>query len=229
MKTKLGKRALYIIISVIVSSVLMSLVDTLWQPTYFVKSFVKVILFMAVPLSYFILNKGEFKNFKKLFIFEKKMLLVSLSLGLGVFAVIIAAYLVCRNFYDFSVIAGNLTSGAGVTADNFIYVSIYISFVNSLLEEFFFRGFSFITLKKETSRGFAYIFSSLLFALYHTGMTSGWFSLPLFLLMLLGLFIGGTIFNYLNEKSENIYMSYLTHMCANFAINLIGMFLLNNA
>ena len=37
-----------------------------------------------------------------------------------------------------------------------------------------------------------------------------------------------TAHGYLNEKSENIYMSWLVHMCANFAINLIGMFLLNN-
>jgi hypothetical protein len=33
------------------------------------------------------------------------------------------------------------------------------------------------------------------------------------------------IFNILNEKSENIYASWLSHMFANFAINTIGFIL----
>ena len=36
----------------------------------------------------------------------------------------------------------------GITAGNFLWVAIYISVMNSFLEEFFFRGFGFITLKK---------------------------------------------------------------------------------
>ncbi|MBE6608566.1 MAG: CPBP family intramembrane metalloprotease [Ruminococcaceae bacterium] len=222
-------KVLYIIFAVSVCALVMGIVDAFIKPPYFIKSLIKIALFMIVPILYFSFNKGEIRNFKKLFIPEKKMFLRALLLAAGVFAVIIAAYLVCRNFYDFSSVADKLTSDAGVNADNFIYVSIYISFVNSLLEEFFFRGFAFITLKREYSRLFAYIFSSAVFTFYHVGMTVGWFSPIVFLLMLVGLFIGGCIFNYLNEKSENIYTSWFVHMCANFAINLIGMFLLSNA
>ena len=39
---------------------------------------------------------------------------------------------------------------------NFVFVSIYISLANSFLEEFFFRGFSFFTLKKFSNMNFAY-------------------------------------------------------------------------
>lgn len=38
--------------------------------------------------------------------------------------------------------------------------------------------------------------------------------------------IGGMIFNWLNEKLDTIYCSWLTHMFANFAINTIGFMLL---
>ncbi len=226
MKTKY--RVWYIVLTVSLCALAMGFVDAVLMPPYFIKSLIKIALFMIVPILYFVFNKGEFESFRKLFVPEKKMLFRAVVLGIGVFAVIIVAYLVCRNFYDFSTVAEKLTSGAGVNADNFLYVSLYISFINSLLEEFFFRGFAFITLKRESSRIFAYIFSSSLFTLYHIGMTSGWFSPFILVLMLVGLFIGGCIFNYLNEKSENIYMSWLVHMCANFAINLIGMFLLSN-
>ena len=83
----------------------------------------------------------------------------------------------------------------------------------------------FLMLKEEKGRKFAYIFSSAMFALYHVGMTSGWFNILIYILSMAGLFIGGCIFNYLNEKCENIYPSWLVHMCANFGINTIGFIL----
>ena len=123
---------------------------------------------------------------------------------------------------DFSSIKDSLVSGIGVNADNFIYVALYISFMNSLLEEFFFIGFAFILLKEKTNQTFAYVFSAGLFAFYHVGMTNGWFNGFIYILAMLGLFIGGYIFNYLNDKCKNIYPSWLVHMFANFAINTVG-------
>ena len=65
----------------------------------------------------------------------------------------------------------------------------------------------------------------MVFALYHIAMMTGWFSIWVFAIALLGLFLGGLIFNYLNEKSDNIYTSWFVHMSANFAINTIGFML----
>ena len=113
----------------------------------------------------------------------------------------------------------------GVNKTNFLWVAIYISFINSLLEEFFFRGFAFLTLKKVTTKTFAYIFSSGAFALYHIAMMIGWFGVPVILISLLGLFIGGWIFDKFDDKKDNIYLSWLVHMFANFAINTIGFML----
>ena len=113
----------------------------------------------------------------------------------------------------------------GITADNFIYVSLYISLMNSFLEEFFFRGYGFITLKKYSNRLLAYVFSSSLFALYHVGMLIGMFNFGVLALLLLGLIVGGCIFNYLNESNDNIYPSWFVHMFANFAINTVGFIL----
>ena len=135
------------------------------------------------------------------------------------------AYFFLGDYIDLNGIKESLTTGIGVTADNFVYVAIYISFVNSLLEEFFFRGYAFLMLKEESGRKFAYIFSSAMFALYHVGMTSGWFGAGIFALMMFGLFAGACIFSFLNEKCGNIYPSWLVHLCANLAINTIGFIL----
>ena len=101
----------------------------------------------------------------------------------------------------------------------------HISFLNSFLEEFFFRGYSFITLKKHTSRKFAYIFNSSLFSIYHIGMMIESFYLPTLILATGGLFFAGCVFSYLNEKYNNIYPSWITHMFTNFGLNTVGLIL----
>ncbi|MBQ9148154.1 MAG: CPBP family intramembrane metalloprotease [Oscillospiraceae bacterium] len=213
-------------ISVMAAAVLccgvMALVDGVIQPGYAVKSLIKIAVFALVPL---VLTRiGKLTPMKEIFRFRKKGFATALGLGLGIYVLILGGWALLKNWVDFSGIAGNLTKNAGVTRDNFLWVSLYISFVNSLLEEFFFRGFLFTNLKQ--NRRFAYLFSALLFAVYHVAMMIGWFDLWLLGLVLAGLFVGGLIFDWLNEKQDCIYVSWLTHMFANFAINTIGFILL---
>lgn len=221
----MNRKNSYIIISVFIFSVIVCLIDAVIQPNYFVKIPIKLIFFLALPLLFFVTNRKELKEFKGLFIFRKSGILKSLLLGIGVYSVILIGYFLTRNIIDYSNVTSNLTDGMGITSDNFIYVSLYISLMNSFLEEFFFRGYGFITLKKYTGRRFAYIFSSLIFAAYHVGMLIGMFDLGTLALLLFGLIVGGCIFNYLNEKNNNIYPSWFVHMFANFAINTVGFIL----
>ena len=138
---------------------------------------------------------------------------------------ILGGYFALRGVIDFSGVTSSLTSGMGITADNFVWVAIYISIMNSFLEEFFFRGFGFITLKKYVNVRFAYFFSPVLFAIYHVGMLVGMFHPAVLALLMFGLIVGGLIFNALNDKLGNIYPSWFVHMAANFAINTIGVIL----
>ena len=207
---------------VVFSTLIMCFVDGIITPPYLIKSIIKIVLFLVIPMIYFILNKENHKYLKKLFFPKKKDLLLAMLLGVTVYVVIMGAYFILHSYIDLETIKESLTSGTGITAQNFVYVAIYISFLNSLLEEFFFRGFAFLILKQETSRKFAYIFSSVMFAIYHVGMTSGWFNVFIYALAMLGLFVGACVFDFLNEKCENIYPSWMVHMCANFAINTIG-------
>ncbi len=218
------KNRKYIIIAITVfACVCMGIVDAVLQPGYAVKSVIKLALFLLLPIFYSLYDKNC--SLKKLFIPNKSGFLLALGLGVGVYAVIMAAFLAFRNVFDFSALTSSLTSTTGVNKGNFIFVAVYISFVNSLLEEFFFRGFAFLTLKETAGRRVAYIVSAALFALYHIAMMIGWFGLPVVLLSLAGLFLGGVIFNYFNEKYNNIYLSWLIHMFANFATNTIGFIL----
>lgn len=216
-------KKLHIPILVIIACIVMGIVDAVIQPGYAIKSAIKIIMFLLIPIVYGLFLK-EF-NIKNLMKPDKKGLCIAICLGFVIYGVVLGAYWIFKDVFDFSALTGSLNETTGVNKSNFIWVAIYISFVNSLLEEFFFRGFSFITLKKLTSRRFAYVFSSMVFALYHIAMMIGWFGLPVILISLVGLFIGGMIFNRFDEKRENIYLSWLIHMFANFATNTIGFIL----
>lgn len=218
------KKQLTVILLAIVCCAVMAFVDGWLRPGYALKSAIKIVVFLGAPLAVTVFQKEL--SCMGLFRPGRKGLLIAAGLGLAVYGVILGAYLIVRPFFDFSGIAVNLTANAGVNADNFLFVSLYISFINSLLEEFFFRGFLFTNLKKYGSSALAYGISAGLFALYHVAMMTGWFSPILFILVMVGLTMGGMIFNFLNERLGSIYPSWLVHMFANFAINTIGFILL---
>ena len=219
------KRSVILIFAVtIICCAAMAVIDGILRPGYAVKSVIKMAMFMLIPLIASQVDRGVL--YLPLLRPKNKGLLPAIALGVGIYVVILGGYFLVSPFFDFSKIAGALTTNAGVTKENFLYVSLYISFVNSFLEEFFFRGFVFTNLKQLSGRKLAYIFSATAFSLYHVAMMIGWFSPTLFLLVMVGLAAGGMIFNWLNEKLDTIYCSWLTHMFANFAINTIGFILL---
>jgi len=224
MKTNL-KKPIYILLSVLLFSLAVTFIDAVVHPPYFMKIPIKILFFLALPMLFFAFRREEWGEFKALFHFRKKGLLLSLLLGTAVFGVILGGYFVTRSFIDFSGVTSSLTEGMGITADNFIWVAVYISVMNSFLEEFFFRGFGFITLKKHVNIRFAYFFSPVLFAVYHVGMLLEMFHPAVLVLILSGLIAGGLIFNALNDKFGNIYPSWFVHMAANFVINSIGFIL----
>lgn len=220
-----AKKAVYVLLTVLLLSVAVSLIDAVVKPPYALKVPIKIFFFLLVPMSFFLLWRDEFPRFRALFTFRKKGLLLSLLLGVGVYAVILGGFFLTRNLIDYSGVTSSLTEGMGITAENFLFVSLYISLANSFLEEFFFRGYGFITLKELTGRRTAYLFSAAVFAVYHVGMLLPMFHPAVLLLLLVGLIVGGCIFNYMNERCGNLYASWFVHMFANFAINTVGFLL----
>jgi len=218
------KRIAWLVGIVTVCCALMALVDGVWRPGYLVKSAVKAVLFAGCPIVYSLLDREI--RVRELFRFDKKSVAMALGLGAAVYLVIVGGYFLFGSFFDFSAVADSLMKNAGVSRGNFIWISLYISFVNSLFEEFFFRGLAFLSLRRVASVGFAHGFGAVAFALYHVAMIVGWFSTGTFLLVMAGLAVGALLFQWLDQKTGTLYPSWMAHMCANFAINTIGFILL---
>lgn len=217
---KKHSQAYQIIAVVILACLSMAYFDTVLMSGYFVRSLFKIGLFLLLPLLFAQANPGV--HYGYLFRFKWQHFKISLLLGISVSLFLLAAYWILGPFFDFTNVTTSMEKNAGITVDNFLMVALYISFANAFLEEFFFRGFAYLELKKRSSRNTALLISSTAFSLYHVSIMSSWFSLPLMILLLSGLFVGGLIFNWLNEKSNSLYSSWMVHMFANFAINFIG-------
>lgn len=220
----MNRRKLWpIVAAALLGCACMALIDGVIRPGYLAKSLIKLALFLGLPLLCAHFDREI--DLRRLFRASRRGFAAALGAGIAVYAVVLLAYFLARNVFDFSALTRNLTAQTGVKRENFLFVALYISFVNSLLEEFFFRGFAFLTLRPKTGRGIAYAFSSLAFALYHLAMMQGWFSVWVALLTLIGLFAGGVIFDWFDERFDSIYLSWLIHMFANFATNTVGFML----
>ena len=220
---KKNRNALGIILILIMSCALMYLVEVYLLPTYFIKSLFKLVLFGVLPLIYYRVSKDKLKMLFTMV--SKKSILIHMLIGALIYAALLAGYFILKNFIDLDNVRLQLGENLKVNKDNFIFIAIYISLINSLLEEVFFRGFGYLSLKKYISESAASIISAIMFSIYHVAILNSWFSPWLFLLIIGGLFVVGLFFNWINRKNENIYNSWFIHMFANFAINTIGLFM----
>ncbi|MGD9676872.1 MAG: CPBP family intramembrane glutamic endopeptidase [Vulcanibacillus sp.] len=216
-----NKKVLYIIISSMITIGLLYLIDQILTLNYITKIGVKLFLFALIPTIYILKTK---QNILKESIRNRarENNKFSTILGLTVFILIIIAYVITKQYIDLDVLIGEFECKYEIDRSNIIYYGLYLAFINSLLEEFFFRGFIFLNLKKLNLRRSAYFISSAAFTIYHMANIQNWFSIGLFLFVIIGLFAGGVIFNYLDDKQNTFFNSWFVHICADLAIVLVG-------
>ena len=217
------KNCIIIMGTVLLGCLAMGYLDAVVRPGYLVKSLWKLVFFLALPLVLYYRN--SLPQLKGLFSLRRGSKYLPLVLGLGVYFGILGLYFTIGRFFDFSQVVGSLDAELGVDRENFLLVSLYISFFNSLLEEFFFRGFAFLSLREEVSRKTALWFSAGAFALYHVAMIIGWFRWDLLTLLIALLLAAGLVLNLFNERSRSLWFSWFIHMFANFSINTVGFLL----
>lgn len=219
------RRAASAVCITVFSCIVMAVIDGIVEPPYAVKSAVKLVMFVVLPLIYMI-STGDDKM-RRRFSLRENAAVYGAALGVGVciYALIVGGFFLLRGVVDFSAVTESLAGGEGVTRDNFIYVAVYISFINSFCEELMFRGFSFGVLRDRMSGRAAYVFSSAAFAAYHVAIMSGWFSPIIFVLLIAGLAAGGAIFDFFDDRAGTIYPSWIIHIFANLGINTVGLVL----
>lgn len=202
----------------------MFFIERFMQPGYIVKSLCKLVLFGGTILFLKKSDNTPAVIHKKAYDIQKLKLCA--LLGIGTYVLIIAGYFLLADFIDAKQITDNLLAKENITAQNFIFVALYISFINSLLEESFFRGMLFLKLGSTWNRRAAFILSAFLFSVYHIGIMTSWFSPMMFVLIVGLLFIAGLVLNLFCEWGKSFVASWVIHIAANFSINTIGFIML---
>lgn len=189
------------------------------EVSYVWKTLAKVLVFVVFPVLLFKRYKFEFLQIKNT---QKKSIYLAIGIGTVVAAIVISAFMVLNESIDLDALQVDLETRAGVTASVFPFVAVYILLGNSFLEEFFFRGLLVNLLRESRLKWFL---PSFFFATYHIAIFLPWFEWPILILAVIGLFVGGLLFQWINEKSGTIYPSWIIHIFADVGVLLIGVYM----
>lgn len=210
------RRILLPVVCAAVYLAVMLLVETVWQPGYFLKSLVKLTLTAGLIGLAACLTK---QTPQAVIFFRKMQPAKTLYLLMGVmFAGVFAGFWLLRGQLDLTLIRERLMAKEGLTRGNCLFVFGYIIVCNSFLEEAFFRGFLGHALPKP----WGMVFGSLAFALYHIGILDHWMQAGMLVLLTAGLAAVGAVLQGICDKFDSLKASWLVHACANLAINAIG-------
>lgn len=203
---------------------LISIFFLLWieqglEVSYVWKTLAKVMVFVVFPA---LLLRGYKFEFLQIRNTQKKSIYLALGLGIVVAGTVLSAFMLLNDSIDLVALQIDLETRVGVTASVFPFVAVYILLGNSFLEEFFFRGLLVDLLRDSKLKWFL---PSLFFAIYHIAIFLPWFDWPILILAVAGLFIGGLIFQWINEKSGTIYPSWIIHIFADIGVLLIGIYM----
>ncbi|TFB14126.1 CPBP family intramembrane metalloprotease [Filobacillus milosensis] len=218
------------IISVVIltalSCSLLFVIEQVFDAHYLVKTGSKIVLFLIVPLLYirFVLGERIWESLRFNQI-DKPGLIYGAGLGILSMIIVVTAFFLLQDVLQPELIISDLRDRLGITFETYVYIAIYIVVVNSLLEEFYFRGFIFLKFYQSGYQWLGYLFSSGLFAVYHMAIFATWFDTGLTLLALAGLFVVGLVFCWLDTKSNNFLNSWILHICADIAVVAIGFYL----
>lgn len=152
---------------------------------------------------------------------DRGRLMRLLALGALTLLAVLTVHHFARSGIDAGAVTESLVEKYRITRGDLVVYGLYLSFVNALLEELFFRGYLFLNLLG-AGRLFAYLFSGALFSVYHLVNIAGWFSPALFAAALAGLFLAGVLFCWLDERARSIWPGYVVHLFADLAIVGVG-------
>ncbi len=203
----------------LVSIALLLWIEQVLEVPYLWKTAAKALFFLAIPLLFLKVKKFDFLHMRKT---QKISIFIAIVIGFAVMMTILGAFIFLRSSIDLNSLQVDLETRVGVTALVFPIVALYILIGNSFLEEFYFRGLLIDFLKESKLK---WILPSFFFAIYHVAIFLPWFEWPILIVAVVGLFIGGLLFQWINEASGTIYPSWIIHMFADIGVLLIGVYM----
>jgi membrane protease YdiL (CAAX protease family) len=158
---------------------------------------------------------------------------VGMALGLAIAGAIVAGYwLIGRHVIDPKVLRDAATANGLNQPLNYLWLALYFSLINSLLEEYVWRWFVYRQCERllPWAGGAAAIaLSSAMFTLHHVIALRAQMGWTPTLLASGGIFIGGCTWSWLYRRYRSIWPGYVSHVLADVAALAVGWMLLFGA
>lgn len=195
---------------------------------YISKQVARILLFVIVPiLSIYYIRNSTLKDEIKFGIPSLSELKIPIIASLVIFTGTIGGFFAIQFMFDSSKIIEGL-EGIGIGMHNVWLWAIYLSVINSLIEEFFFRGYIYFSLEKR-SKTLAIIVSSAMFSFYHVVLFFLLFNIWTVIFTVIGLFVIGVFLAYMNKYGKSFVNSWIIHISADIAVVLIGIYIFTTA
>jgi len=142
--------------------------------------------------------------------------------GALVFAIIVAAYWLFRDWVDIDAMAQQIAAVGLGQPSVYLLAALYWCTFNSLIEEYVWRWFVFTRCEMLLPRFAAVIAAALFFTVHHIVALAFYFDWRVTFLGAVGVFIGSAIWSSLYLRWRNIYVAYLSHVFADLAVFGVG-------
>ena len=196
------------------------------EMNYFVSSIYKLVFFVPLVYRMFFYKRSFKRSVTEGFKWKqfKRNFLPTLGLSVLFAGIFLSAFLIFKGYLNFDSMIYNLKELVGVDKSNILYIGAYVIFLNSVLEEYFWRGFMFKELKS-VGAVTAYVLTGLGFALHHVMLIYAWFSWPYIIVMALGLAGFGMVMNWVYER-YGLFSCWFIHLVQDVVMVSIGFSLL---
>ena len=106
--------------------------------------------------------------------------------------------------------------------EHYLAFSLFLAFVHSAIEEYYWRWFVYGTLKRLCSRRPAAVLASLAFASHHMVILSQYFSAIWTVALSLMVAVGGYVWCLMVERQRTLMGAWLSHVLVDLAILWVG-------
>ena len=208
------KKQLILLFALIIIPVIVIFLSRLLFPANYILSSIYKIIFLFPLFYYFFIEKKSFK--KSLFenfsfkTFRKNILLL-IFIGIILASIYLLGFFLFKSYLDINNIVSKLQELASINVNNLIFIGLYIILINSLLEEFFWRGFIFKKLIKLVKPWTAHLSTGIAFSFHHIMFFYDWFTLGFFILVTIGLTIYSIIMNFIFQKYQDLFSCWIVH------------------
>lgn len=185
-------------------------------------------VFFLVPPLVYCRMKG-IHVFRDIFILKNWRRYLPVAIGLGILALLIfwIAYFSLRGVLkiDEDLILRSTSEQFGVTKNNVLFIAPLTIFLNSLLEEFFHRGFSFGLLVKK-KRWLGYLLPATVFTVQHMLFIYQWATPLKLIIAIVALFAFALVLQKIYEKAQSLITPWVIHIFGDIAMMGIAVWLM---